>query len=145
MHRRLLIIGVALVALIALLSRQGASARPAIFSEGLGLVRALERGRAMDKPVLALATADWCGPCQELKHGALSDPRVETLVRERFVAAYVDVDARKDEAAQMRVIGIPLLIVYAPDGKECRRVEGVVPVEEVLALLNSALGPEGKS
>ena len=101
--------------------------RPAIFAAGYSLAQAREHAAAEHKPVFAMATASWCAPCQVLKHGPLAEPEVEKYIGEHFVTAYVDVDDDRAGAEEMQAISIPLLVLYAEDGKEMRRLEGAVP------------------
>ncbi|MBX3390058.1 MAG: thioredoxin family protein [Phycisphaeraceae bacterium] len=99
---------------------------PKVFAQGLSLDAAIERGRAEKKPVFAFTTADWCGPCQEMKRSVLSEPSVERQIARDFVPAYVDLDKEKTAAERLKVFSIPATLILW-DGKVVARMEGVVP------------------
>lgn len=85
----------------------GVAATPASF-EVQSLQSAIDEAREDEKVVLAVATADWCAPCQAYKRGALSDPRVASWIDENAVAVMVDIEAYPDVANQLGVRGIPM-------------------------------------
>jgi len=89
------------------------------------LQQGFARAQREDKPVLLFFTADWCGPCRQLKGGALSDPMVHDLLARHFVAIKVDLTDRNGPDAAIaqaeNVRGIPDMRVYAPDGREVAR------------------------
>ncbi|MFB6183908.1 MAG: thioredoxin [Haloarculaceae archaeon] len=63
--------------------------------------------------------ADWCGPCKML------EPTVESLAASTDAAvAKVDVDANQSLAAQYRVQGVPMLLLFA-NGEVVEQVVGV--------------------
>lgn len=110
----------------------GTAEVPPIFSDGLTLAQASEKARGTPRVVLAMATADWCGPCQALKKGALRDPRVENWVRDHALAVYIDVDSSKDQAASLRITGLPTLVMFR-EGREIGRFSGLVGTDDLLA------------
>ncbi|RMH09856.1 MAG: DUF255 domain-containing protein, partial [Planctomycetota bacterium] len=75
----------------------GVAPKPGIFERELTLSAALDESERTGRPVLAVVTADWCGACQALKRGALSDPEVEALVKASFVPVYIDADRAGDD------------------------------------------------
>jgi hypothetical protein len=72
------------------------------------------------------------------------DERVDRFVRDNFIPARVHV---KDQPDDFRRLGqrynaqwTPTLLVIDPDGTERHRVEGFLPVEDLLAQLTLGLG-----
>jgi len=83
-----------------------------------------------DKPVLVDFNATWCGPCRMLK------PALEEVAAERTDVKIVgiDVDENRDLAIEYGVSSIPCLVLIK-DGAEADRSVGLIPKEQVLALL----------
>lgn len=113
----------------------GTAATPAVFQGTPTLSQA--KASAAGKPVLVFATADWCGPCQIFKRGALRDERVADAVRRLTVPVYLDVDKAKDDAAGLKIFSIPALVLIR-DGAPAARLEGVQDAERVVAWLEDA-------
>jgi len=134
-------IGVGVLAYRGLSS--GVAPMPPAFEDAPTLDVALDRARDSGTPVLAFATADWCGPCQALKRGALADAEVSRIIAERTVPAYVDLtDSSDPEAAEaarlLRIRSIPALVLIE-DGKEVGRLEGGVGASELHDWLEGAV------
>lgn len=93
---------------------------------------------AGDGPVLALATADWCGPCQALKRGALADERfAQWLDANNVTTAYLDATGANADAQRLGISSIPTL-VYFRDGKEVARTSGAMSTNRLLGWLDKA-------
>ncbi len=70
---------------------------------------AFASARLRGVPVLLLVRARWCRWCADLERNVLADPRVERLLRERFVCIAVDKDRRPDIDARYSKGGWPTL------------------------------------
>ncbi|MCG3122902.1 MAG: Thiol:disulfide interchange protein DsbD [Phycisphaerales bacterium] len=116
---------------------------PPLFQSGLTLGPAMTRSKESGSLVLAMATADWCGPCQVLKKGALRDPRVEGWVKDHALAVYVDIDKSPGDAAVLRAIQVPTLVLFRGDS-ELGRVSGVVDADDLLSWFKSASNSTGE-
>lgn len=92
-----------------------------------GWTEGLDAGKAQaaeqDRPMIVLFTADWCGPCQTLKHEVLSQESVAAELSEKFVAVKIDLTDRSSSnpnngiAMRYGVNGIPAVIAIDADGK----------------------------
>lgn len=75
-----------------------------------------------DTPVLIDFWATWCGPCRTMMP-ILDDLKADLGSRIRIVK--IDVDQNTDLSVQMKVMGVPTLMLYR-NGKELWRQSGVV-------------------
>ncbi len=115
----------------------GGAPVPAMFDAALTLEDGLARAASEGRITFAFATADWCGPCQIFKRGALSDPRVEAWVAEHAVPVYIDIDDHQDLAQRLRIDSIPVTILLR-ENNEIARTTGVRDPDDLLAWLNRA-------
>jgi thiol:disulfide interchange protein len=122
-----LIVGLLLVGLFSLFVWY--TGRPAptpeVFREGVSLIEAMDIAAAEDKPVFAVVTADWCGPCQNYKRGALADERVQAWLGENAVAVMLDADTLpRNEAMLLNFGGSIPATVMLNDGRVVGAFEG---------------------
>jgi thiol:disulfide interchange protein len=69
------------------------------------------------KPVLMKFTADWCGPCKEMKQGMGNDRFAATWKRVNLVE--IDIDAPENQKLVEKYHpegGIPFVLILRPDG-----------------------------
>ncbi len=115
---------------------------PEAFVSETRLAAAIEESNQSGRPVVALATADWCPPCQALKRGALVDARVASLIDERTIPVYVDVDKHPDEARQLGAATIPTTYVIQ-NGEITAKVTGALSADDYLGWLERSLTAGG--
>lgn len=84
-----------------------------------------------EKIVLVDFYADWCGPCKMLA------PILEQISEENpeIKIIEVNVDEYSNEAKNYNILSIPTLI-FMENGKEKKRLVGLVSKEEILELFN---------
>jgi thiol:disulfide interchange protein len=98
---------------------------------------AAEEARRTGKPMMAYFTANWCGPCQSLKHTTWADKAVEAALRD-YVPVKIDVDRNGELAARHRVGSIPAFVVLDAAGERLNSMEaGALPPEAFIPWLRS--------
>lgn len=141
---RILIVAVVVLLIIRFMSSRAAP-MPQAFAHATPLARATTLALESGRPVLAFATADWCGPCQQLKRGALANTEVARWISDNTHPVVVDATHSNPEVEALGVDGFPTLVLLrpAPGGglKEVGRISGAVDAPRVLAFLNAGSGP----
>ncbi len=132
-----------IVAVLAIRAIAGGGVAPApeMFDLEVSYEDAAARAAQSGKPVLVFATADWCGPCQTFKRGALKDKSVIAFATENTEPVYLDVDVDGELAQQFGVQGIPAMMIVR-DGQVVDRVVGVKTAPALLAWMGSAVESE---
>ncbi len=102
------------------------------------LEEALEEGQV----VVMDFTAEWCLNCKVLEHNVLQSPEVVKLLARPDVAAVkVDITGNnplgKEKLRKTGRLTIPLLVIYAPDGREVFKSD-FYTVEQVVTAVNRA-------
>ena len=77
---------------------------------------AFEEARQQDKPVALFITAFWCGFCQRMDEGALSDDESIALLNAFFVPIRVEESQRPDVDLRYNQNGWPTIAFINPDG-----------------------------
>lgn len=132
-----LIVLTAVIVFQLLRPSEGHAPIPPMFNPKVTLAEAEQAAANTGKVVLAYATANWCGPCQQFKRTTLVDPRVEAWVKEHAEPVYIDVDEHPDVSNQLGVTAIPAVYLIR-DGKIASQRRGVISADEMLAWLGKA-------
>src|SRR4051812_25174693 len=89
------------------------------------------------RPLLLYFTADWCEPCQRMKHGAFADAEVDCAVRARYVPVKIDIDRNRQIAREFAIEAMPTFKVVSPQGEVVKQVTGGMDAKEFLQWLTS--------
>jgi thiol:disulfide interchange protein len=86
------------------------------------------------KPVFAYFTAQWCGPCQSLRHTTWADRAVANALQ-AYVPVKIDIDEHPDLAQRYAPSYIPAFVVLNGDGSVAKEQTGALSPEDFLAWL----------
>jgi uncharacterized protein YyaL (SSP411 family) len=105
------------------------------------------KAKAQGRYILVDGAAEWCHWCHVMDETTYRDPEIGRLIREKFVAVRVDIDARPDFAERYAEWGWPATILMAPDAEEIGKFRGYIPPERLLSALEGVLrdGPPAPS
>lgn len=140
----ILLIGGLVFACTQAMRSQGVAPTPGPFAEGRTFPEAIALAGERNAPVVVLATADWCPPCQALKRGALADPEVhQRLADLGVVTVYADLTDDSDPASvdagqRLAIESLPTMVYLDPSGQEVSRRVGAGSSSAVIAWLNAA-------
>jgi thiol:disulfide interchange protein len=84
---------------------------------------ALLEAEQTGKPVLLDFTADWCPPCQVMKHDVWPDDAVRHAIEEGYIPVLIDTDRTQNRIISQRynVRSIPTIIVVDAQGQVIRQ------------------------
>lgn len=75
------------------------------------------------KPIIAMFSTEWCGPCKAMKANVLPLPEVKTMLEE-WVTVYIDCDDEPALAAKFAIEAYPTFVLISPEGPEEDRFLG---------------------
>ncbi len=103
---------------------------------------AIEAAGSSDKPVFVVFSADWCGPCKQMKAWVFSDTAVADRITHDFVPVRIDLTHNEssaiDLAQRYNVQGIPALFVLDAEGNPLSRMTGYMSKDELMNWLDVA-------
>ncbi|UCH98531.1 MAG: protein-disulfide reductase DsbD [Candidatus Aminicenantes bacterium] len=107
-------------------------------------ISSLEEGkslaRAENKLMMIDTYADWCVACKELEKYTFKTPEVSGRLKD-FVLVKLDFTKRNEANEELRkslkVIGMPTVIFFKPDGTEIHRFYGFKKKDEFLKIIDS--------
>jgi thiol:disulfide interchange protein len=74
--------------------------------------------------------AEWCGPCQVMKHEAFNDPVVAKSLRHAVIVPIdLDTEIGQQLAPQYEVESIPRLVFLKADGKPFGKIDGYMTLD----------------
>lgn len=85
------------------------------------------------EPVLVDFSAEWCGPCKQLKPIL---EQVKSKVGEQAKIIKIDVDKNRSLADKFQIRSVPTLILFK-SGKVVWRQSGVVPASTIERIIRS--------
>lgn len=95
-----------------------------------------QRAAQEQKLVLLDLEAVWCHWCHVMDRETYSQPVIQKLIKDHFIAVRVDQDARPDLSSRYRDYGWPATIVFNAEGKELAKRSGFIEAPVFEALLN---------
>lgn len=123
----------------------GASAMPPVFEKSPTLAEAIAAQGAAGsgaRPILAFATADWCGPCQLMKRSTFVEPAVVAFIQAHTTPVYVNIDHDPEAARMLSAKSIPATYVIMGD-KIVAGFVGLMDAQTYLANITAAVDLAG--
>jgi len=107
--------------------------------------KAVAASKSSGKPLIAIFSASWCPPCQQMKKSVYPSKEAQPF-HDAFVWAYLDADDRANQAvmSQFKVSGIPHVAFVSPDGLIMGHFTGAIPPKEFAEVLTQVLADAGK-
>ncbi len=108
------------------------------------LADALTKAKAAKKPVIAIFSAVWCGPCQQMKKQVYPSAEVKPF-HDKFIWAYLDADedANAADMKKFKVEGIPHIEFLDSTGKSIGQQVGSSPAAGFAKKLEEMLKKAG--
>lgn len=95
---------------------------------------AFDQARREGKPVFVLISAVWCYWCRYFEQHTLNAEGVADYLNRSYLSVFVDYDRRPDLVRKF-VRGIPMIVLFSPDGRVRQSFAGALKKEDFLAVL----------
>jgi hypothetical protein len=92
-----------------------------------------------NKFVLLDLEAVWCHWCHVMAETTYKDPKVVSLLRDKYLTVRVDQDARPDLSNRYEDYGWPATVVFDGDGHEIIKRRGYLPPEQFASILQAII------
>ncbi len=94
-----------------------------------------------NKPVFIDFYTTWCGPCKWMDKNVFSQVEVATKLNQHFINYKVDAEATGGVAAARKyaVFEYPTLIFLSPKGEILHRIEGMIPQEPFMQIVEEVI------
>ncbi len=93
----------------------------------------------LSKPIFLYFRSETCYWCIRFEEEALSDERIDGILRSDFVLISIDTFKQKNISQNLNVRTTPYMIFFTKDGKEITRIPGYLPADEFLGKLNDVV------
>ena len=94
------------------------------------------KAKADGRFILIHGAAEWCHWCHVMEETTYRDPKVGQMIRDRFVAIRIDVDARPDIEERYGDWGWPATIILDSDARELAKYRGYLVATDMIDILS---------
>jgi protein disulfide-isomerase len=99
------------------------------------LAAARRQATVTNKPVLAYFTAEWCGPCQQMRRAVFTD-RAVAAAAQKVLPVRIDIDRQPAVARQFHIDAVPTFVLLDPNGNVLRAESGAMDAEQFVEWLS---------
>lgn len=135
------LVKVAVIVIIAVVGvRLWLAPTPDVFAHApSALDAAIRQSEALGKPIVAVATSDFCAVCQHYKRGALADERVQGWIRDHAVPFFSRIEWDGADAQRLGKANGPVpATMMLVNGKVVAEFAGPMSAADLLAWLRAS-------
>jgi thioredoxin-related protein len=97
------------------------------------------RAKAQNRFVILDLEAVWCHWCHVMDQNTYSNPKVQALLRAKYIPVRVDQDSDPALSTRYGDWGWPATIVFGPGGEEIVKLRGYVEPDRMVAMLQAII------
>lgn len=123
------------------------------WAEGLSWPDIVAKAKMEEKVIFVDCYATWCGPCKEMDAQVYVNPRVTSLLNNKFLCVKIQMDSTSNDPISARKLfstakefeklykinSLPTFLFFSPEGSPLHKDQGKKNVPEFLALLGDAM------